>query len=264
MFQNDEHLEMLNELGLTFLQATTYLTLTKLGTSNAKTICDVSNIARSEVYRVISKLEEVGLVEKIIGNPTIYKAIPLKKGYKILLQNKTQKHNKLQKKTLELIKKTNESIAKTTLQKETNSLILISSKNLLERNFSTGDCTAQKSIDYCVTWSGLKKLFFLEKPKMKSAINRGVRIRIITEKKESDHSLDKTIQALKKAPLFEIRYVKDSLPMGTAIYDCQEVNFCLMTPKDGKLPSIWTKNFQVVRVISDYFDYVWNQKTLES
>src|ERR1039458_8159881 len=91
MIQNDDlHIQMLMNLGLTLLQAKVYLTLAELGKAEVKRISNASNVARPDVYRVISTLEQIGLAEKIITVPTMYKATPIKEGYYILLQNRSE------------------------------------------------------------------------------------------------------------------------------------------------------------------------------
>lgn len=99
----DEHVQTLMGLGLKFLQAKTYLALAKLGKADVKTISKASNVARQDIYRIIPTLEKLGLAEKIIANPTMYKATPIKEGLSILLQNRKEEIADLQKKTTSLI-----------------------------------------------------------------------------------------------------------------------------------------------------------------
>ena len=94
----DECVQILTDLGLTLLQARTYFALSKLRKATIKTISKASNIARQDVYRIMPALEKLGLAEKIIATPTMYKATPIKEGIYFLLQKKTQQYNELKKK----------------------------------------------------------------------------------------------------------------------------------------------------------------------
>ena len=98
MLQNDETIKILMNLGLTCLQAKTYLVLTTLKEAEAKKISKISNIARQDIYRIMPELEKVGLVERIISTPTLYKAIPLKEGSFVLFQKRAKEHAALQEK----------------------------------------------------------------------------------------------------------------------------------------------------------------------
>jgi sugar-specific transcriptional regulator TrmB len=83
----------LRELGLSLLQAKVYLALVKLGThSTVKAISICSKVARQDVYRTITELREFGLVEMVIGNPALFRAIPLQETVSILMEKKKPKN----------------------------------------------------------------------------------------------------------------------------------------------------------------------------
>jgi len=87
----DEHIQALMGFGLTLLQAKIYLNLVKLEKADVKTLSKASNVARQDIYRIMLTLQKLGLTEKIIAKPTMYKATPIKEGLSILLQNKKRK-----------------------------------------------------------------------------------------------------------------------------------------------------------------------------
>jgi sugar-specific transcriptional regulator TrmB len=101
----DEDLCILTQLGLTPRQAEVYLTLCKLEYATARTCAKRLQIARAEIYRAIPILEKLGLIKRIITTPTTFKATQLTEGLSILLQRNIEKHNKIQAKADEFIKK---------------------------------------------------------------------------------------------------------------------------------------------------------------
>ena len=90
--QNDKVLDVLVRLGLTELQAKTYLTIARLEKAEVKAISKLSSIARQDIYRIIPALEKLGLVEEIIATPKLYKALPLSEGTRKLFQQRTSEH----------------------------------------------------------------------------------------------------------------------------------------------------------------------------
>ena len=80
----EEHIQTLTNLGLSFLQAKTYLNLAKLEKADVRTISTISNVARQDIYRIMPTLEKLGLAEKILGKPNMYKANPIKEGVSLL------------------------------------------------------------------------------------------------------------------------------------------------------------------------------------
>ena len=56
----DNDAQLLNELGLTILEAKVYLALAKTGKTTIATISKTSKVARPDVYRTLAKLQEKG------------------------------------------------------------------------------------------------------------------------------------------------------------------------------------------------------------
>lgn len=79
MSQEGENYQTFVNLGLTYLQAKVYVTLLRLGDVGAEVrkIASASVIARQDVYRILPALQKMGLVEKVVAIPTIYRPIPL-------------------------------------------------------------------------------------------------------------------------------------------------------------------------------------------
>jgi sugar-specific transcriptional regulator TrmB len=257
----DEHVQTLMCLGLSLLQAKIYFTLCQTGTATVKTLSSASNIARQDIYRIISILQKLGLAEKILAAPTLYKPLSIKNGYLLLLQKKTEDYIDLQSKTIALIKSLKESKNKTMLQNNDSHLAIISSKSGLLKRFNDGIDRAQTSIDICGSFYGIEYCFFHSFSHFKRALKRGIKIRVIVEKQDYNKSLENIIQNFKTNPLFEVRFLLPvTSPINTMIYDGKEVNFCLETTADRTgLPSLWTNNPKVVKVVKAYFEKQWNK-----
>jgi len=246
-------------LGLTLLQAKVYLTLAELGKAEVTRISNASNVARPDVYRVISTLEKIGLVEKIIATPTMYKATPIKEGVDILLQNKTQEYNELQQRTMYLIN-SHKSDDMITLQKEESQFVLISSKTLLKRKWKIEDSTTQTCIDVIGSWEGSNVWFFKNRQNFERAIKRDVKIRIITEKHKGSKSIQKISPIFSNNPSFEIRYISPPTPIMMQIYDRKKVSMCVEMPETGVItPNLFSNNLQFAKVMVAYFEALWNK-----
>ena len=79
----NEVLEELTKYGMTKNQALVYVTLVSIGKASVKRISQVSGIRREEVYRLLPELEKIGLIERILGKPNKFRAIPPEKGISI-------------------------------------------------------------------------------------------------------------------------------------------------------------------------------------
>lgn len=70
------------------------------------------------------------------------------------------------------------------------------------------------------------------------------------------------MQTLITNPLFEIRHHSLTTPVEIAIRDGIELNVCLASTTDnGGVPSLWTNNLQVLKVMTTYFEELWKKST---
>ncbi len=95
--------ETLRLLGLSPLQARVYLLLFVSGRTTVKALSKYANIARSDVYRTMLALQELGLVKKILSVPTMFEALPAEYSLPYLFDNKLKNTVELGEKTCNLI-----------------------------------------------------------------------------------------------------------------------------------------------------------------
>lgn len=254
MSQNDEHIQTLMDLGLTLLQAKTYLALATLGKAEVKTISKASNVARQDIYRIMPTLQKLGLAEQIIAKPTMYRATPIKEGLSILLQNRQKETAELQQKTRKLLNNFQRNNIITTLQ-EDSQFILISARTKFAKRLENSTHIAQANIDFIGPWKSFKALLFYGFQDLKRAIERSVKIRIITEKPEDKESIPKATQALENR-FFEVRYISAPAPIAMMIFDKKEFNLSI---SDREWPSLWSNNPNIIKLATSYFDDMWNK-----
>src|SRR5208283_4200662 len=100
----EDQVGTLSRLGLTPNQAKVYLILSSSAAATASQISKISKLAREEIYRAMSKLQELGLVEIMVEAPTKYRAHPLSDGIHTLLNRKTEENKRLQEEAENLLK----------------------------------------------------------------------------------------------------------------------------------------------------------------
>jgi sugar-specific transcriptional regulator TrmB len=256
MTQNDECIQTLMDLGLTFLQAKTYLALATLGKADVKNISKASNVVRQDIYRVMRTLEKLGLAEKIIATPVLYEAVPLRKGLSILLQRKAKENAELQKKTRALINNFQEDNIRIALQKEEPQFIITSEGKLFRKRFEKDIQMAQTSIDIVVSSHEVfEEMVFHHLQCFNRAMKKGVKIRALTEKAE-DESISRDIQVLKKNRFFKLKYLSAPVPVTMTMFDGEEVNIRISS---SLVPSLWSNNPTIVKLAASYFGKVWNE-----
>lgn len=148
-FQPSEVQTLIN-LGLTSIQARIYLSLARYGPSSVTVIARQSKVNRPDVYRTMIKLYDLGLVEKIVETPVLFKAVSANQTLKFLLQRRTEQYDKLRVDTESLIYnlRSDEKNARV----EDSRFVLIPQKNAVVKRVMQAINEAQERMDFVVSW----------------------------------------------------------------------------------------------------------------
>lgn len=173
----NEAIETMQKLGLTFTEARIYLALVKSGQSSVKTISKSSGVARAEIYRSVPSLQKLGLIEKILNIPIKFKAMPLQNGLNILLNKANAEHLRLEenaKKLASSFRGNHEEIA----QEVKNQFFVIPGKEA-HIKWLKNRYEKIQSTDGILTWKDDNTINFFCDKEIRKAQNRGVKSRII-------------------------------------------------------------------------------------
>ena len=254
---NYELTQVLTDLGLTGSQAKVYFALSQSGESTAKEISKISQVAREHVYEVLPQLQNLGLVEKIIGAPSKFRAIPMQEGLSILLQSRAMKTHELQKK-LEIIKRAKNNNLEMNSQKEGNQFILIPAKKAALNRRKREIEAAQASIDILVSIKRFGPTEITYHEIVKNALERGVKIRVITEKPEDENEIPKIIQDFIKNPSFQLRYILNPPLAVVTIFDRNKIFVTTSAITDlGESPVFLSNNPSLLAMINDFYEIMW-------
>jgi sugar-specific transcriptional regulator TrmB len=253
MTQEETPVQTFVELGLTYLQAKVYVTLVKLGQFGAdvRKISQASNIARQDVYRVLPDLQKVGIVEKIIANPTMFKPVPLENGLNVMMQKKTEEFKDLQNKAKLMLDNFNIN-RQGDHSEDTSRFVITSERKLFFRKVREDIAETKVSIDIIYGKERMTTFTFYTIEELRKALQRRVKIRALTNK--TGKTVDRHIQSLMDDQSFEVKFLPDNVPVGLVIFDNKEVN---IRTADKIVPSLWTNNHNVLRLSQIYFDSMW-------
>jgi sugar-specific transcriptional regulator TrmB len=256
----DEDVEALVSLGLTMLQAKVYLTLVESENATIKDIAKDAGVARQDLYRITSELQEYGLVEQIITKPIMYKAIPLTSGVNVLLNELQKKRSESHKKVAKLLQryKTKDVTAKSKVGK--NQFVLVPGKNALILKEKTLLSAAQKSVSFITSKQRFSQKLYSFAEEFKEAVAKGVKIRILMEKSEAEKHrglADKLAKSYTENR-FEVRYIRNPPPVVMAVFDKKEV-VVIASASAGLTESsaLWSNNPSLVELAYNYFEMMW-------
>ena len=257
-----EDVQTLRGLGLTFLQAKVYLTLVMASNSTVKEIAESANVARQEAQRVIVELESLGLVEKLLVNPTEFKPVPINEAVKFLLERREKVSLELEQKANMLLKTfANNQAAGLNEERETAQFIITSGKEaIIKKSRMVVDRTKESCDIIAGLWENLGYAGFLFKEENIQALKRHVRIRILSEKLPDPRTVQKIYKHCIENPNFEIRFVPSTQSTMLGIYDGKEL-LVYTSPEKliGDSPMLWTNNHALILAVQTYFNKLWKQ-----
>jgi len=225
LFERERNdVETLIKLGLTALEAKIYLALIKNGDVTAGNLGKLMKIARSDVYRVAERLQEKGLVEKILETPIRFKAIPAEEGLKFLLRRKKDEYKKVEKETDQLANKLKENKLSNANNLMNEKFIIIPPRDAVTNRTKQAMAEVQESVDTILTYNrffyGVNTLF---REDLRKAWARGVKFRFILEKTEREINNKETIQFCKESGMCQIKFFNGQPEAVISIMDNKSV-----------------------------------------
>jgi sugar-specific transcriptional regulator TrmB len=255
---HNRQLRILYRLGLTPLQAKTYLTLIGTGKEKIQAISRIADMDRANTYQIVNQLQKMGLVEKILGRPNFYQAMSLQEGLSILLERKKEQCYKIQQETQKLL---TASLAnqRTLEEKESEFKVIKRGKRTAEKDIIEHVKRSQKSIDYLLNIKSFQYgMFALSKYYLECA-KRGVKHRVIVEETNLA-AIKENAEPFLKAPNFQIKYFLNSSTMEFVIVDKEDLHIPLLKNRGpGGKPELTLGHPAIIEVFEKYFEMLWNQ-----
>ncbi len=252
--------QTLSNLGITLSQAAVYLAMFKLKDPTASALSKSANVARQDAYRIISELEELGLVERVVATPTEFRPVPIKYAIQILGQRRYDKEAELKKQAIILIANSKKWIVDTETQ--------INKPLFAVYNVTPKDPRLKaeiKSSETVLRFSAKNISFpfiFSNHADLKQALKRGVKIKMLTELNRKQEAMPKFMDALRREPLFQIRYAPNLCSANILIRDTKDVRIRdvadFRTKRGSDYKMLWTNQSALIELAIDYFEKAWN------
>jgi sugar-specific transcriptional regulator TrmB len=259
MVVTEESVQTLMRLGLSSSQSKVYLNLVLLKEATVNTAAKVSSIDRGETYRVMSKLIELGLIEKIIDSPVRFKPIPLKEGFSILLDRRKRETSEIQRQTQRLLADSLTMDCGEVFEMDTTRTLLVPSGDHLANLLAEKLAAVQKTYDVITFLGEFDRQITECCDNLQKLLARGVTIRSIVENPNQQTYSSKAFQRLQKNPNFKVKFVHGTVPTCMGIYDGREVRFS--TAKKINIydsAAYWSDNHVFISLAKSCFERIWN------
>ena len=251
--------EVLIDLGLTLKQARVYLSLVESGPLKTSAISKASNVARPDVYSTLSKLQQLGLVERIIKRPLEYRAIAIDKGLSFLLEIKRSQFQKVRAETQLFLDSAKKKMARKEEESQSPQFVLIPKGRTVIDRINTAIAQTQQSMDLILSWKRFSRgiaCTFAES--MENAWEKKVKIRFIVESPSECETARQLVHFCKNKPFCQIKFIRDFPAVILGIYDKKETLIVINPNTDlPGSPALWSNNSSIIALVDQYFKILW-------
>jgi len=255
---HDENTSLLLGLGLTLNQAKVYLAVIKLEKTTVGQVANFSKIRREDVYRILPSLEKMGLIERLLGKPAEIRATRISDALSLLVAEEKGKSDERLLAMKGIVQKISLTDWKQQLPTEESIYILMAEKKAILAKTSDLISNSRKEIAVIADKERIMPVIFQFSDQYKSAIKKGVTVRLLFEGKSPDSSLKKKVKTLiGGGPLVCVKFHNERLNHFIMADDKEAM---ITTSKEtglGESPCLWTNNCNLIGVLRTGFESDW-------
>lgn len=257
VWSKNDGIQCLMDLGLSRVQANIYLALTLHGEADARLIATLTSAPRTEVYRTLSELQGLSLVDKKIGLPLKFIAVPPSIGLQSLIERKSCEIKRMEEKAKEFTSEFERIIEQEDTQ-EYRILIIDGRKRILSEIKRQHD-RAKFDVDII---SFLPRFLLIGnecRDNYRRAVERGVKFRIIIGLPNGKKKLPRSIQQSHKNDNTVIKTIIGNPKINYSTFDQEQTSFSFFPDKlITDSPLVLTNHPSLVALAHDSFERMWD------
>jgi len=267
--EREELARRLEDFGLTLNQAMVYLTIVQSGTATVDRIAQYTKLYRQDIYKMMPKLQRMGLITKTLGKPAKFEALPVKMALENLL---TTKKKEAEEKILRLstdIRELTDSVKHfqtgKLLKEDEPHFSLLTTDFELKNKFDTSFDRARKQFCVVSTPDLAPNIINIISERARAIAKKGVETRIIIES-SVDEATRKFLDKVDRAhDCIIAKQVRDATLVPYRIFDDEEVWISLKKEiKSGTPWFLWTDAPNIVKFYKKSFERLWTSPEAKS
>lgn len=256
-YDSNRLVDQLQVLGLTASQAKAYLAVVKLGPCRVVQIAREAGLQRTEIYRLMSRLISLGLIEETLDTPKRYRSCNIKDAISSLTDETMRRLDSVVEGSERLVAKL-ESMRTAVKPRYEPEVRVITGVGNVQRNFLELLSSAEKEV-----WMMAGLQHIARGPRsvvahaLKAITSKHLKARLVVE---ADERTAKRL--MRHIPLIEIRRFER---VGVHLYGIDSRSVCLglTPPRHGsdQWSEVLVTHRETVQVMRNFFDALWKQAT---
>jgi sugar-specific transcriptional regulator TrmB len=261
MMQEDLVLK-LEKFGFTVNQAKVYLTIVQSGSTRVGRIAKSTQLHRQDIYKLLPKLEKMGLITKTIDKPFMIEAIPIEKALENLVSRERKKaHEKISHLENNLKDVVNSLQDQPRVREETRFSLLTTDEAIKNR----GHLTFRKLKKECLLVTNIKNIqkssmnYFHETLQTIADSNAKTRLIIVTN--EDEDTVKQTLEKIAlKTNQFSVKTLDKATCKNYQIVDNKEIGIATQQKTEtGNSCMLWTNDRNIIDVYKENFKKAWTR-----
>jgi len=263
MFPSDENIRALSDLGLSPNQSKVYLAVLQTDGLPAHDISKIARVSREDVYRVILRLEKMGLIEKVLGHPTRVRPLPVEVALtnmiKVERNSFVERMAALEMSTSEFIKRSmKKEVQKTGTQEEAGNFVLLTEKNAIVNKGTMMISDAKNRVDAIYSETQLLQFLPIFADPLEKACKKGVTARLIADKKVQESATKRVVREyLSDCEGMQVKYAERPTSHSIIVDRTEALSATSVEGFFSEIPHLWTNNKGLVELLQINFESIW-------
>jgi sugar-specific transcriptional regulator TrmB len=261
----EDLVKKLADFGFTVNQAKVYLDIVQSGLTCVSNISKFTQLHRQDIYKILPKLEKMGLITKTIDAPFMIEAIPVEKALNSLVSTERKKANertsRLEADLKELINaiRKQQGIEKTQEEEEERFILLKTEAEVANMSHLTFENT-KLEYDLVTNLELIAQMAQHLREHFQKMARRGVKMRIIVENLNNENLVKKTLEKIRpNRGDFAAQLIYKSNVVPYQIIDYKELLISEKEETELGLPcALWTNDKNMVQFFEESFKEAWN------
>lgn len=250
----------LASFGFTVNQAKVYLSIVQSGKTRVGRISKGTQLHRQDIYKLLPKLEKMGLITKTIDKPFMIEAIPIEKALETLISKEKEKANQRISHLENNLKEMVNAIQKQPEIKEEARFTLLTSDEAIRNRGRLIFKKAKKEFKIVATMESITKpALHYFRDFLQNIAEKNARLKLVVVTADDKNAVKEIVDKI--TPLrsqFKTKFINKSICKNYQIIDNKEVWIATQQKTETGYPCLlWTNDLNIVDAYIENFRKTW-------
>jgi sugar-specific transcriptional regulator TrmB len=258
------HEDLVNKMtsfGFTVNQAKVYLSIVQSGKIQVGKISKQTQLHRQDIYKLLPKLEKMGLITKTIEQPFVIEAVPIDKALDTLISKEKEKANNRISDLENNLKDMMNSIQKQPESKDDARFRLLTTDEAIRNRRSLTFKKLKREFLVVTSFDHIQFPSIHFKDFLRKISSSQAKTRLIVVSKESDETVKQAIEKIAQPKgQFATRTIGKNTCKNYQIIDGKEIWIATQQKTESGYPCMfWTNDQNIIEVYKENFKKAWNR-----